>query len=223
MSTFRLPNKRIPRGQSFLEKIVYAGFFIGFILIAYLYYLYQQNMRKNQYTQDIPLPYPQNPPVMVAISTRNSPEYDGPPLRNDGVFFPKDSTDIRGGIPLANVPIAMNRIGIPINQETRGYATDYSQVGILTRIDNDSKNDKMILPFMGRRVMSRPEKWQYYTTSNTGQVNTRLPVKFNGKSCTSEQGCDFINSGDIIFVEGYNEKFRATIYENNVFRYIPYI
>jgi len=220
MATFKPLTNRIPRNRTFLEKFVYGGFFVGFALIAYLYYLYDRNTRETQMGKELVVAT--YPPVMVSVSTRNSPEYDGPPLRNDGVFFPRDSADIRGGIPLANVPIAVGR-GIPINQETRGIAGDYSQVGILTRVDSESKSDKMILPFMGRILMSRPEKWQYYTTSNTGQVNTRLPVRFNGRSCTSEQGCDYINSGDIVYVEGYNEQFRATIYENNVFRYIPYI
>ena len=206
--------------RTFFEKFVYTAFFVGFALIAYLYYLYDKNSR--QISPVIQSQSMNQPPVMVSVSTRNSPEFDGPPLRNDGVFFPRDSTDIRGGIPLANVPISVVSGGIPINQQTRGVNTEYSQVGILTR---EAKNggEKLILPFMGRQLTLRPEKWQYYTTSNTGQLNTRLPVRFNGKSCTGEQGCDYINSGDVVYVEGYDEQFRATIYENSVFRYIPYI
>jgi hypothetical protein len=39
--------------------------------------------------------------------------------------------------------------------------------------------------------------------SNTGVVNTKLPVK-NNRICTSEQGCDEIYSGDSVFVDGYD-------------------
>jgi hypothetical protein len=94
---------------------------------------------------------------------------------------------------------------------------DYSQMGILTR-------NEMILPLMGRRHMNGRDKWQYYTVSNTGgNLNTKLPVSVKGKSCTSEYGCDEIMNGDTVYVEGYNDTFKSTIYENNMFSYIPYL
>ena len=93
---------------------------------------------------------------------------------------------------------------------------DYSQMGILTK-------NGMILPLMGRRHMNGRDKWQYYTISNTGNLNTKLPVSVKGKSCTSEYGCDEMMNGDSIYVEGYNDTFKATIYENSAFSYIPFL
>ena len=94
---------------------------------------------------------------------------------------------------------------------------DYSQMGILTK-------NEMILPLMGRRHMNGRDKWQYYTVSNTGgNLNTKLPVSVKGKSCTSEYGCDEMMNGDTVYVEGYNDTFKSTIYENNIFSYIPYL
>lgn len=93
---------------------------------------------------------------------------------------------------------------------------DYSQIGILTK-------NEMILPLMGRRHMNGRDKWQYYTISNTGNLNTKLPVSVKGKSCTSEYGCDEIMNGDTVYVEGYNDTFKSTIYENSMFSYIPYL
>jgi hypothetical protein len=81
----------------------------------------------------------------------------------------------------------------------------------------------MILPLMGRRNMAGRDKWQYYTISNTGNLNTKLPVSVNGKSCTGEYGCDDITNGDVVYVEGYNDTFKATIYENSLFNYIPFL
>lgn len=98
----------------------------------------------------------------------------------------------------------------PVRMELRD---EYSQIGILTR-------DGLILPLLGRQYMRGRDKWQYYTISNTGNLNTKLPVSVKGKSCTSEYGCDQINNGDQIYVEGYNNTFNATIYENNMFRYM---
>ena len=34
---------------------------------------------------------------------------------------------------------------------------------------------------------------------------------------------DCINNGDMVYVEGYNDTFKVTVYENSRFNYIPYI
>jgi hypothetical protein len=90
---------------------------------------------------------------------------------------------------------------------------DYSQIGILTRGDQ-------ILPLMGRQHPNGRDKWQYYTISNTGTLNTKLPLTVKGKSGMSEYGCDQVYNGDRIFVDGYKDVFDTTIYENNMFRYV---
>ena len=148
---------------------------------------------------------------MTNISTRQDTFNDpyAPPLKENGYFFHSDSGDIRGHPP----------IHVPVNIETRGLSTPYTQVGILT---NTGKSDNLILPLMGRRHMSGRDKWLYYTISNTGSLNTKLPISVNGKSCGSEYGCDPIMQGDTVYVEGYQDNFNATVYENNTFRYIPY-
>ena len=132
-----------------------------------------------------------------------------PPLKQNGYYHPTDTSDIRG-LPQTG--------GIPVNVQTRGLNSEYQQVGILTR---NNTSDDVILPLMGRRVMSGRDKWQYYTMTNTGNLNTKLPISLNGKSCTSEYGCDDINNGESVYVEGYKDTFRVTVYENNLFSYIP--
>ena len=51
----------------------------------------------------------------------------------------------------------------------------------------------------------------------------KLPISRNGRSCTNEYGCDDLNNGDTIYVEGYNDAFKVTIYDNNQPRYIPFL
>lgn len=51
----------------------------------------------------------------------------------------------------------------------------------------------------------------------------KLPMSYNGRSCTSEYGCNELTSGDTVYVEGYNDAFKVTIYENSSLRYIPYL
>jgi hypothetical protein len=189
-------------------------FLLIVIIILLIYVWYTQfikpirNLEKDQ-SKIIVVNSPNTNPL-ASISTRNNPMNDpySPPLKNDGIYYPTDSSDIRG-IPLK----------VPINIETRGMNMEYQQVGILTRTNN---NNDMILPLMGRRNLAGRDKWQYYTISNTGNLNTKLPISVNGKSCTNEYGCDQVYNGDIVYVEGYKDTFIATIYENNLFRYLPY-
>ena len=108
-----------------------------------------------------------------------------------------------------------------INIATRGTNQSYSQIGILTRPGINAET--LILPLMGRRLDSGRNKMQYYTISNTGNMNTKLPVSKDGRSCTGEYGCDEIFNGDTVYVEGYADTFKATIYENSRYNYIPSI
>jgi len=142
---------------------------------------------------------------LVPIASRQDVFNDpySPPGKNP-VIYPRNSGDVRG---------------IPVNIQTRGVDNDYQQVGILTR--SNYSGDEMILPLMGRKHMSGRDKWQYYTISGTGNLNTKLPISVNGRSCTGEYGCDDIYNGDVVYVEGYKDTFNATIYENNQFQYIP--
>jgi hypothetical protein len=99
--------------------------------------------------------------------------------------------------------------------------TNYQQIGILTR-SNNNNNHNEILPLMGKRKMTSRYKWQYYTiSSGHGNLQTKLPISVKGKSCTGEYGCDEIYNNDTVYVEGFKDVFVATIYENNTFEYIP--
>lgn len=129
-----------------------------------------------------------------------------PPLKMDmDMYLPPITGDIRGVVP--------------INVKTRGFDSRFQQVGILTR---QNGGDDLILPLMGRRIDSR-DKWNYHALSNTGNINTRLPISVAGKSCTAEYGCDEIYDGDTVYVSGYKDIFSTSIYENGSFRYLPVV
>lgn len=149
------------------------------------------------------------------ISTRMDSINDpySPPLKEDGYYQSMYSSDIR---PVPVIP----RRAVPVNVETRGTGMNYIQVGILTRANG---KDDMILPLMGKRNELGRDKWAYYTISNTGNINTKLPVSVNGRSCTGEYGCDEIYNNDTIYVEGYKDTFNATVYETGTFKYLPAI
>ena len=109
---------------------------------------------------------------------------------------------------------------LPINVPTQSVDTNYRQVGILTRVKGKEK--ETILPLMGRPLFTNRDKWNFYTMNDSNNA-VKLPIIFKGRSCTSEYGCDNLYSGDVVFVEGYNEAFKVTAYDNQVMRYIPFI
>jgi Ca2+/Na+ antiporter len=124
-----------------------------------------------------------------------------PPLKVNR-YFDSSSSDVR----------------VPINVPTRGFREDFKQVGILTR----DIGKETILPIMGRRLYTNNSKWQYYTMTDKSN-SIRLPMSHNGRSCTSEYGCDELMNGDVVYVEGYKDAFKVTIYENSQPRYIPHL
>ena len=126
-----------------------------------------------------------------------------PPLRDDRYY----NRGLGGGVGG----------GIPINVATRSVNSAYRQVGILTRVNGP----ETILSLMGRPLFPSQDKWQFYTMSDKNQ-SVKLPVTYKKRSCTSDQGCDNIYNGDTVYVEGYNDAFKATIYDNAIQYSIPY-
>ena len=114
------------------------------------------------------------------------------------------------------VPNAM-----PINVPTNigAVSATYRQMGILTPFQKSSE-DK-ILSLMGRPLFVNRDKWQYYTISNQHN-NVKLPIIFKKKNGLNDYGVDQIYNGDVVYVEGYQHSFKATIYENDTIRYLPF-
>ena len=108
---------------------------------------------------------------------------------------------------------------VPINVSTVAVDTEYRQLGILTPLQGSSKDN--ILPLMGRPLYIRRSKFNYYTISNQHN-NVKLPVTVKGRSALSDIGVDELFSGDSVYVEGNNEAFKVTIYENSVQKYLPF-
>lgn len=132
---------------------------------------------------------------------------------------PLNTVDVRGVVPPPQI-IGFG-VGLPVNIRTSTANTPYRQIGILTK--NVNGTEPLILPLFGRNLLNGRDKWQYYTMSNSGGAtfNAKLPISVNGRSCTGEYGCDSVSNGDTVYVEGYEDTFRATIYENATLNYIP--
>lgn len=118
--------------------------------------------------------------------------------------------------PVRDDRYIQSNYGVPINIATQGVDTNYRQVGILNCVNG--KQD--ILPLMGRPLITNRDKWQFYSMNNN---NIKLPMSNNGVSCTNEYGCNNLYNGDTVFVEGYNDVFKVTMYENATMKYLPFI
>jgi hypothetical protein len=202
--------KCIP-GLFCIENMTLFLLIVIFVLLVYLWYTQFVKPARRQSVEI-------EPTKVIVINGHPNQQLGGLATRNNSFndpYAPPLKTD---GLDSLIYPPSPNHV--PINIETRGLSTSYQQVGILTR--SSSRDDNMILPLMGRRNMAGRDKWQYYTISNGGNLNTKLPISVKGKSCTSEYGCDEVYNGDTVYVEGYKDIFVATVYENNLFRYLPY-
>ena len=173
------------------------------ILVFIAFYIFSKIILQNKNETE-----PVSDRIVVHHSSPSSSRQDvlldphAPPLRDNSVYT-RGSTDPRG---------------VPINVPTQSVDTEYRQVGILTR----QNGQEMILPLMGRPLFTNRDKWQFYTMSDRNP-NLKLPLSNGGKSCTGEYGCDNLGNGDSVYVEGYNDAFKVTSYDNNVMRYIPFI
>jgi hypothetical protein len=131
-----------------------------------------------------------------------------PPLRDERYFIPGFN-----GVPPGTVPIN-------ISTNIGAVDTAYRQLGILTPSNGSSKDS--IVPLMGRPLFTNRDKWQYYSTSNQHN-NVKLPVSRAGRSCTNEYGCDKLYNGDTVYIEGTNETYRVTVYDNDTIKYLPFV
>ena len=150
-----------------------------------------------------------------------------PPLRDNTTGSMTSIYDIRGGVGGGVSGMGggggagtmhYGGLGMPVNVPTQSVDTTYRQVGILTR---NGGTQETILPLIGRPLFANRDKWQFYTLSDKNNA-IKLPVTVNGRSGTGEYGCNNVSSGDVVFVEGYNDAFKVTAYDSASIRYLPF-
>jgi len=189
--------RRCPKGTICIENMTFI-FLIILITLAIMYYLNNQRYKAA----------PANIVIQKTATPPPAPRFIGHPSVLLNPYAP----------PLRDTTFFRSSYGIPINIQTRGLNTSYRQVGLLTRINGA----ETILPVMGRPLHVNRNKWQYYTMSDKNN-SVKLPISLKGKSCTNEYGCDCLYNGDSVYVEGYNDSFKVTMYDNDNPQYIPFL
>jgi hypothetical protein len=219
--------KKCPPGVICIENVTMVFIFIALIIIIYICYIsFYDNKSKDGYKREQrererqdKIEYVERPVLSLLPSYpyNNLP----PPVPGDVLLNPyvPPLRDERYLVPSLNM-IPSGAVPINISTNVGAVDTSYRQVGILTPLNSSSKDS--ILPLMGRPLFVNRDKWQYYTISNQHN-NVKLPVSKAGRSCTNEYGCDKIYNGDTIYIEGANDAYKVTVYDNDVIKYLPFV
>jgi len=179
-------------------------FFFIICLMIFCYFIYNTNSRTNIKQK-----------IEVSSNTNQNP------TNRPGLFSwfqQRDTLLDPYAPPLRDERYQQTLVPINVSTNIGAVDTNYRQVGILTPQNQSSKDS--ILPLMGRPLFVNRDKWNYYTISNQHN-NVKLPVSKGGRSCTNEYGCDKIYNGDTVYLEGVNEAYNVTVYDNDTIRYLP--
>lgn len=201
--------RRCPPGVICVQNIVFIGMFVLLlVVIAVVGWRATTQTRQTEQSQNSNAGWFDNTPLQGLFPR---PSYSFSNVESDILLNPYAA-------PLRDDRIITNDVrgGIPINVSTRAVDADYRQIGILTR----QNGQETILPLMGRPLFTDRDKWQFYTMNDR---NIKLPLVNKGKSCTNEYGCDNLYNGDTVYVEGLNDAFKVTVYDNAVMKYIPFV
>ena len=214
--------KKCPPGVICIEN--FSMFFIVICVVIFIYLIYKMNnqniiVNNNKPSEKIVIKDSQREnvgggwfggliPSWPYTNLPSDPLLNpyAPPLRDERYFIPSGTYVPPGAVP------------INISTNVGAVDTSYRQLGILTATNSKGK----ILPLMGRPVFTNRDKWQYYTMSDQNN-SVKLPVSRNGRSCTNEYGCDRLFNGDTIYIEGLNEPYKVTMYDNDTIKYLPFI
>ena len=216
--------KYCPPGVFCIEN--YTIFTIFCILIVALASIFMRNPNNRVIEKDKVMEINHMDTMMSSPFVRANPRFSyndnsgdillnpySPPVNDERYIIP--SRDLRNQSLGLGVDVGVDLVRRSIIKKK--FDASYRQVGILTSLNGKEQ----ILALMGRPLITNRDNWQYYTMSEKN--NIKLPVSVKGKSCMNEYGCDKIYDGDSVYVEGYSNIFRATIYDNDVMRYLPFV
>ena len=99
----------------------------------------------------------------------------------------------------------------PVYISTRGPLGQPQQVGVIFKVYGD---ENTVLPLYGRKKYPNDNKYEYYTVM--GQFGAKVPVVTKNRN-------DELGSNDIVFIKGFSEPYRTTIYKSDFPSYIPYL
>ena len=211
--------KKCPPGVFCIENITIVIIIIisiGLVYFMHKHYLFQ-SLIMHKITES---------PTRRAANTIHAPTHTPPTI---------NITDTRNGDITSDPyvpPLKQEQRGI-VSVRTRGHLHPYKQIGYLKYSMGNRKGrhrgghrgghrghqGHSMMPLFGRSSDTSRNKWNYYTIRG----GIKLQVNNKSRSCTSEQGCDELFSGDTVYVDGMDHTYQVTVYETSSFRYTPNI
>lgn len=226
MPNFKFKQQRGPSGSRSGIDMLTFGIGLVFFFIMFITFTSSRSSSPTSCSSLVEKPLTVGPHIQPRPNTFFTDRPDdtlanpyAPPLKD--VFAPHG---IRSFTATANG-------GIPINMATNTGATvntSYQQIGLLTKADSsnssntNSSSDPVIMPLMGKPLFTSRDKWLFYTISDKNNA-MKLPIIIKGRNALSEIGVDNVYTGDTVYVQGYNNDFKVTLYENSTPQYIPFI
>lgn len=190
--------------QSGLTNIVLLLIIIVCVLLIFSIYSSQQKNTKDTNSHDskviivnkeVPVNHPHINKIYDPIKDRDySKSYD--PLEEPTKRVP------RHGLP----PIHLRP---HFNISTRGPIDNYNQIGYLT---NKNSKDNEIIRLFGREIYPGSNKWEYYTSLNSGNDSIKIPIDIKKNELYTDDTINILNNN-----------YKVNIYKNEELRYNPYI
>ena len=237
-----MPNFKFKRGPSGGIDMLTFGVGLVFFFIMFITFTssgYKQSSHTSSSSSLVAQPLTVGPHIQPRPNTFFTDRPDdtlanpyAPPLKD--VFAPHGIRSFTTGTGTnatagTNAGASASSGGIPINMATNTGATvnaSYQQIGLLTKADSsnssNSSSDPVIMPLMGKPLFTSRDKWLFYTISDKNN-SMKLPIIIKGRNALSEIGVDNVYTGDTVYVQGYNNDFKVTLYENSTPQYIPFI
>lgn len=120
----------------------------------------------------------------------------------------------------------LNMIDIP----TRGYADNFTQIGILIIDDNNNNksqdenkniinlsnmdNTNRVLRLFGRQIYTGSDKYEYYYMMNSGLDRIKIPLNVRRRELYSD---------DLVYIPELEHKYRVRLFDFDQPKYYPFV
>lgn len=116
-------------------------------------------------------------------------------------------------IPIPNTlpPVNISEQNIaPVNLTVRGFDEGIQQVGTIQKVFG---RDNLVYQLFGRRRYRNDNKWDYFV--KFGKYGVILPL-------VPLRNHEELNTNDRVFIQGQEDEYRVTIYDNDIPQYLPF-
>lgn len=154
----------------------------------------------------------QRPPAVYVNARGGDDRYTRAPEPLRGWFGgPALSSPPIGGNPIIGGAMVMPP---PFGYATQGPAENYQSYGFIMTKSGQT------LPLYGRRTLTGSDRYNYYTRTDTYNP-IPIPIRYKGRDCQDQVGCDEIFNGEKVRMVNGDEG-KVSVYQFDGPAYNPY-